>query len=353
MSNENHKYIDKLFISWTSRDEVSEKLARYFKTFFDTLFDDSIGTFFSKQNLGGESDGWFASINDELRKAKYGVFISTQDAINSEWCCYELGAICNNSVEMYNVNKRIFPIKFSQSKEDKLDKAHTPFGHVGVFEFNKDNIELLVDTILEESFNKGDELAFYKTKDKVRRLFKNQWVLLHKNCCEELQKNDNRIVPTVPEPIGNPDDDYKTIFKSSNFWLGRWLGLEDYLVEKYKFDGRNYPNRMYLYGGLCRVITPREKDMFDKLFDKSSQMNKLAKQQGIPEESEEIKRFYTDAGASDAFYWLKYGGRYSKLLLEDFLTTTPEHKKREEKLKNFEEMKEIMLSETDEEEEES
>ena len=146
--NTNEK--DLLFVSWTNRDGLGKELGEAFTEFFDS-FELGIEVFYSNRDLGSD---WYHVLNENLQRAKFGVFCITPKAVNSEWVNYELGAILNNRVQTCkSVKKRVFPIQLSNT--DRINRDKTPFAHNNVKQFCEDELEKLIEFLLKEYISKN------------------------------------------------------------------------------------------------------------------------------------------------------------------------------------------------------
>ncbi len=163
---------DVLFISWTSRDNVSKLIGEAFYDFFQSLFPDELDIFFSKKTAGSSSDGWFVDFKTTLKRTKFALFILSQEAVNSEWIGYELGAISTNDVSC-KTQKRIFSIQF----DDKLIKRNSPFSVFQIMDFSKENMYVFFTSICEE-YNICDRDDMFKT----------EWDNLVSKCTDILDK---------------------------------------------------------------------------------------------------------------------------------------------------------------------
>ncbi|MBR4268150.1 MAG: toll/interleukin-1 receptor domain-containing protein, partial [Bacteroidales bacterium] len=141
---------DLLFVSWTNRDGLGKELGEAFSEFF-SYFDLGIEVFYSDKDLGSD---WYHVLNDNLQRAKFGVFCITPKAVNSEWVNYELGSILNNRVQTCkSVKKRVFPIQLSNT--DRINRDKTPFAHNNVKQFCADELEKLIEFLLKEYISKN------------------------------------------------------------------------------------------------------------------------------------------------------------------------------------------------------
>lgn len=141
---------DLLFVSWTNRDGLGKELGEAFSNFF-AYFDLGIEVFYSDRDLGSD---WYHVLNENLQRAKFGVFCITPKAVNSEWVNYELGSILNNRVPTCKaVKKRVFPIQLSNT--DRINRDKTPFAHNNVKKFCADELEKLIDSLLKEYISKN------------------------------------------------------------------------------------------------------------------------------------------------------------------------------------------------------
>lgn len=175
---------DLLFISWTSRDGIGEVLGKHFQDFFDSVFGCVLDTFFSKKDMIGHAAGWQnVLIKDKLAKTKYGVFLLSQDAVESPWVSFELGMIVGNknNTNIDKENRRIFPIKLSNN----LDRSKSPFNNYQIIDFTKENIHTISNLIAGE----------YSQLD-IDDVFEKQWTILEKkvqglNSHRTVQHNNN------------------------------------------------------------------------------------------------------------------------------------------------------------------
>lgn len=136
---------DLLFVSWTNRDGLGKELGEAFTEFFDS-FELGIEVFYSNRDLGSD---WYHVLNENLQRAKFGVFCITPKAVNSEWVNYELGSILNNRVQTCDdVKKRVFPIQLSNT--DRINRDKTPFAHNNVKKFCADELKQLIDCLFTE-----------------------------------------------------------------------------------------------------------------------------------------------------------------------------------------------------------
>lgn len=160
---------DLLFVSWTNRDGLGKELGEAFSNFF-AYFDLGIEVFYSDRDLGSD---WYHVLNENLQRAKFGVFCITPKAVNSEWVNYELGSILNNRVPTCKaVKKRVFPIQLSNT--DRINRDKTPFAHNNVKKFCEDELEKLIDSLLKEYIfqNKIEADIALDKHTHVNRIFK-------------------------------------------------------------------------------------------------------------------------------------------------------------------------------------
>ena len=161
---------DLLFVSWTNRDGLGKELGEAFTDFFD-LFELGIDVFYSDRDLG---NNWYNVLNENLCRAKFGVFCITPKAVNSEWVNYELGSILNNNEQVVcdKIKQRVFPIQLSNT--DRINREKTPFSHNNVKPFCADELKEQIDSILKEFIVKNNLKATeaLEKQKKVDKIFK-------------------------------------------------------------------------------------------------------------------------------------------------------------------------------------
>jgi len=80
-----------IFISWSSVDQRIKPIAEGYKNWLNSIFDEKIDTFFSKE-LEPAKDG-VKHIHAELEQADIGIVFVTQRTARSPWVIYEFGCM--------------------------------------------------------------------------------------------------------------------------------------------------------------------------------------------------------------------------------------------------------------------
>ena len=194
MANTQQSYKkDLLFVSWTNRDGLGKELGEAFTDFFD-LFELGIDVFYSNRDLG---NNWYSVLNENLCRAKFGIFCITPKAVNSEWVNYELGAILNNNEQVCDeVKQRVFPIQLSNTVRINRDK--TPFSHNNVKPFCEEELKEQIDSLLKEFIVKNNLKATeaLEKQKKVDKIFKLAFRDLEEKVGVILAKEKPEVVKT-------------------------------------------------------------------------------------------------------------------------------------------------------------
>ena len=82
---------ENIFISWSSVDQRIKPIAEGYKNWLNSIFDEKIDTFFSKE-LEPAKDG-VKHIHAELEQADIGIVFVTQRTARSPWVIYEFGCM--------------------------------------------------------------------------------------------------------------------------------------------------------------------------------------------------------------------------------------------------------------------
>ncbi|MEY2702028.1 MAG: hypothetical protein RLY43_661 [Bacteroidota bacterium] len=143
----------KVFISWSGN--LSKEIGEVIKDWLPAVLQ-SIKPYFTPNDIE-KGSRWNADISKELEQSKLGVFIYTQDNLDSQWMLFEAGAI-SKTLD----NTKVCPILFGLDNSD----FKGPLTQFQTSQFNKTDFKKLVRTLNNNlSEQKLDEKVFDEVFD--------------------------------------------------------------------------------------------------------------------------------------------------------------------------------------------
>ncbi|MCR4791377.1 MAG: toll/interleukin-1 receptor domain-containing protein [Lachnospiraceae bacterium] len=127
-----------IFLSWSK--SLSNKLAVSFRNFISGMTKDDDIAWISNDIKQGSS--FFTDIESAMKDAGMSVIFLTRDNIANPWINYELGFFASGG-------KPVFPV-FFDSADIYADLKMTPFEHLQVKDFSKENMRDIVSAIADQ-----------------------------------------------------------------------------------------------------------------------------------------------------------------------------------------------------------
>lgn len=163
----------KVFISWSGKDSISQKVAIELSTWLPTIIQDVV-TWVSTDIASG--DRWNDAINKSLSESGMGIICVTKENYRAPWLNFEAGAIAKGLT-----NNKVVPLLINLKPSDLVD---SPLIQFQAKSLDKDNIkELLLDinNLCDRNIS----------KDAIVKLFEHLW--------DDLKDTIDNIIDQTPE----------------------------------------------------------------------------------------------------------------------------------------------------------
>lgn len=240
----------KVFISWSQ--DTSKSIAPILKENFEYFFNKQIEFWVSSLDI---TTGSFFTVDilETLSETDVGIICLDKSNFKQNWLYFESGFIYGHNYDISSKRKQIiFPIIFDNSKVDIF--SGTPFQHLQLKYFNKDNIKNMLKKINECYYIKNNRYPV--DLEIFERHFESIWNKLYSDVNNIIQQNivggdgvltEDNIVTKIskynfPAPIYGDVIEFSKGFETHNFYL---------------FLLQNTSKRLYIFGRKNRKLTDR------------------------------------------------------------------------------------------------